>query len=640
MIRVRSLAVTCARRVSRSSFAAKGVVARPATVCHATQRAFSDSLRNLAQQPPPQSAGSPEHDDRVPSERAVGAGGAMHGSLQQNGEVEEAGYMLQRQIRAENGWTESTAEFERARLLKDLIFKIRRLSKSDPFTKVDKAISLLDKGREEGASELPLYNAVFKQLLSASRRSPVAPKQMSAVVQRLQDDALTLDVKTYNHILDFYAQVHDSKNAQETYDDMVSNGVTPNERTLSYMIMAHSWGCPNAMYRAVTELNSKGWRATRGAYLGMIAVMVRHNDWTGILHTIRRMRAESKKPTEAAFVAAFRAAHKRREPDTCKELFEHRMEVGLLPQEYAYVKMMVVLLEDGRAHECLEYWRQLVCVNGLNGLEISRETYNFTIKAAAEVDWDEMEAVVGMMQAQGLRPTDKTYRAALNGLNKRGQPLHGALPEWIARAFTAIEGAGAPPGTSLQQKVAVVYANGEMWQEAVDCFQNVLSRRSHLSTQGWECLVKSQFKLGKYADMMETWTRGAGATSERDEDKRPDPELFVLVAEACLKTGDMDGTAKYCEEAKKHGLAASEEALAFAGVVREGEEEGVVGEGEEAGAGAERGAGGGGGSVEDDAEAVSAPPPEGGEPGAGSSPINSSCVGVGEDETSQAGTVQ
>ena len=36
--------------------------------------------------------------------------------------------------------------------------------------------------------------------------------------------------------------------------------------------------------RAVTELNSKGWRATRGAYLGMIAVMVRHNDWTGILH--------------------------------------------------------------------------------------------------------------------------------------------------------------------------------------------------------------------------------------------------------------------------------------------------------------------------------------------------------------------
>ena len=64
--------------------------------------------------------------------------------------------------------------------------------------------------------------------------------------------------------------------------------------------------------------------------------------------------------------------------------------------------MMVVLLEDGRAHECLEYWRQLVCVNGLNGLEISRETYNFAIKAAAEVDWDEMEAVVGMMQVSKL----------------------------------------------------------------------------------------------------------------------------------------------------------------------------------------------------------------------------------------------
>lgn len=59
----------------------------------------------------------------------------------------------------------------------------------------------------------------------------------------------------------------------------------------------------------------------------------------GFVQTIQRMRAEDKKPTEAAFVMAFRAAHNLRQPDTARELFEHRIEVGLPPREYAHVKV-------------------------------------------------------------------------------------------------------------------------------------------------------------------------------------------------------------------------------------------------------------------------------------------------------------
>ncbi len=55
--------------------------------------------------------------------------------------------------------------------------------------------------------------------------------------------------------------------------------------------------------------------------------------------TMRRMREESKKPTEAAFFGAFRAAEHLAQVDTAKQLFEHRIEVGLQPQEYAYVKV-------------------------------------------------------------------------------------------------------------------------------------------------------------------------------------------------------------------------------------------------------------------------------------------------------------
>lgn len=60
---------------------------------------------------------------------------------------------------------------------------------------------------------------------------------------------------------------------------------------------------------------------------------------------------------------------------------------------------MVLLLKDGHADESLDYWRQLVCVNGLNDVAISPETYNLAIKCATRADdLEEMEAVVEMME--------------------------------------------------------------------------------------------------------------------------------------------------------------------------------------------------------------------------------------------------
>lgn len=60
--------------------------------------------------------------------------------------------------------------------------------------------------------------------------------------------------------------------------------------------------------------------------------------------TLRRMRQESKKPTEAAFATAFRAAAELGQVKTAKEIFEHRIEVGLPPQEAVYVKVSPCVL--------------------------------------------------------------------------------------------------------------------------------------------------------------------------------------------------------------------------------------------------------------------------------------------------------
>lgn len=64
-------------------------------------------------------------------------------------------------------------------------------------------------------------------------------------------------------------------------------------------------------------------------------------------------------------------------------------------------QMMSLLLKKGLPHESLEYWRRLVCVDGLNGMVISPKTYNLAIKCSAMADnLEEMEAVVAMMEVR------------------------------------------------------------------------------------------------------------------------------------------------------------------------------------------------------------------------------------------------
>ena len=64
--------------------------------------------------------------------------------------------------------------------------------------------------------------------------------------------------------------------------------------------------------------------------------------------------------------------------------------------------MMATLMRDN-PEESLEYWRQLVCVNGVNGLKISSHTFNLAMKATTKMDnLEEAEAILEMMQVRKI----------------------------------------------------------------------------------------------------------------------------------------------------------------------------------------------------------------------------------------------
>lgn len=46
-----------------------------------------------------------------------------------------------------------------------------------------------------------------------------------------------------------HASVQNSEKAVAVYEEMLSRGIKPDQKTLSHMIVAHSRGCHDAMYR-------------------------------------------------------------------------------------------------------------------------------------------------------------------------------------------------------------------------------------------------------------------------------------------------------------------------------------------------------------------------------------------------------
>lgn len=59
----------------------------------------------------------------------------------------------------------------------------------------------------------------------------------------------------------------------------------------------------------------------------------------------------------------------------------------------------MTLSEAERSEEVLEYWRQLVCLQGVGGVDIKPETFFLSLRNAAKANlWEEVETIIGMMQ--------------------------------------------------------------------------------------------------------------------------------------------------------------------------------------------------------------------------------------------------
>ncbi|CAM9808957.1 unnamed protein product [Ascophyllum nodosum] len=354
------------------------------------------------------------------------------------------------------------------------------------------AVHVLEKGRKDGIKDVKAYNVVLKMMATEERMGDDKLKEMERLFQQMKHDGLEHEVLTYNSLIHGYGLAQDDTSAFRMYREMISKGLQPDQRTMSNMIFAQSWGSVEDMRRLVSETRAKGWHTTRRANNAVINALGREKDWSGIVDITKVMLENKQKLSEAAFTYAIKAAAFQGEVDFARRLLTERNNVRFRPREELYVIVMVAFRNAERNHDCLSCWRELVLLNGLGDVVINDKTYNLALRVAVKIQqWDEMEVILDMMQASNVDPSEETYMAVLDSRNA-GKP---GYMNRLDRVLDAAQRRGFPPSGRVLLSAAMAYARVERWPKAITTFEKAVAAGCTLDRRGVEHMVQALVAL-------------------------------------------------------------------------------------------------------------------------------------------------
>ncbi|CAM9748373.1 unnamed protein product [Ectocarpus sp. 12 AP-2014] len=396
------------------------------------------------------------------------------------------------------------------------------------------AVHLLEKGRQNGIKDVKVYNTVLKMIATDERMTDEKLKEMKRLFEQMtKDDDLEPEALTYSHLIYGYGQGRKEGEAVRLLEEMTAKGLQPERKTLSSMIVAHSWGSVEDMRRVSSEMREKGWMPTRRANSAMIGALWRAEDWEGILDTTRAMLEDGQTMKEAGLVVAIKAAANVGNASFARELLLTHGKNRHRPQEQLYVCVMVALRNASQHEECLACWRELVLLDGLGDVRLDGRTYNLALSSAVKTErWDEMEAIFDMMQAKAVEPTVATWRSMVDVWSAEETGDEGRLD----RIFGEIDRRQWRPDTAVRLHAAMAYARCRAWVKAMAWFDPALTEDSKLGPNETELLVMSLAGLERYGEVKEVWTRNIGS---KDASVFR-PAVLLRMAEVARELNDAD----------------------------------------------------------------------------------------------------
>lgn len=402
---------------------------------------------------------------------------------------------------------------------------------------------LLEDGRREGIKDVRAYNAVFR-FLSADKKNGA----MTELMEQLKGDGLEPNVDTYNYVIYGHATSKDVVSAVRTYDEMIASGLSADSKTLSNMVVAHSWRSTKDMTRTFEELRAKGLEPSRASYHSMVSALRRDENWQAIRTVMHTMIEEGRAPNDPAFAVGFMTARKLGDPDFAKLLLETRGRAGLPLRHDFFVNVMVTLAEAGRPAEVLVLWRQLVCVQGVGSVDIKPETYVLTLRSATKLRaWEEVGAILGMMEERSMPIDDNLYLAVMG---QRGPVRDKGEVERVLGFVEQLETrSGAAMAPALQLQLAVVCASAKMFEKAMPLFEVAQNAEVRINGYCKQALVNTLVRLGRHEAVRTVWNEST--SKDRKEyigsmyqlfmtsaDNLGDVDWALQLHQACLKGGN------------------------------------------------------------------------------------------------------
>eukprot|EP00903_Cladosiphon_okamuranus_P019949 g18333.t1 len=394
------------------------------------------------------------------------------------------------------------------------------------------AVHLLEKGRQGGIKDVKVYNIVLKMIATSEFITEDKLKEMDRLFEQMTtQDGLAPEVLTYNHLIHGYSQAKKEKDAVRILEEMVARGLTPERKTLSSMIVAHSWGSVEDMRRVTAEMQAKGWQPTRRANSAMIGALRRAGDCAGIVQVSRTMLENGQIIPEAALVLAIRAASNVGDGVFARELLMLHGKAKHRPHEQLYAGVMVALRNGSHHEECLCCWRELVLLDGLGDVALDPRTYDVALSSAVNAErWEEMEAIFDMMQVKEVEPTLSTWRSMVDVRCTKETGDVGRLD----RIFGSMDRRGWQPSRAVRLHAAVAYATARDWHKAITWFEPALAQDCKCGPYEMQLLVTSLAGARRYGEMRAVWRRNGGA---KDEGLFR-PVALMSMAEAARELGD------------------------------------------------------------------------------------------------------
>ncbi|KAJ1975369.1 hypothetical protein H4R34_004360 [Dimargaris verticillata] len=196
----------------------------------------------------------------------------------------------------------------------------------------------------EGKLSLKLFNQVVQANAIAHR-----PEEAEKVVDLMRQYGLKPDARTYNFLMNAYANTTDLPGVVSTYRRAEAEGLTLDQYSYSILVKAYIRTVRlDDAFGIYDIMKQRGIRPDQSVYTQLIKACVGMKHFKRAWQVFEHMRYEVSQPDEVAFSVMIDACAKNKEVERAFNLFQEMIESGLCITEVTFNSLLNACARDPR----------------------------------------------------------------------------------------------------------------------------------------------------------------------------------------------------------------------------------------------------------------------------------------------------